>query len=113
MDYDYHSGPSQSSKQPVDQSINISPNPEFTYIPPNKVHTILNDDKNRMSVKLTDFRSYGDERAPLQKGTRSNNLVRAKCRECKEESDIHPNKLIAGTTNDKIYICPKCARSRI
>lgn len=89
-------------------AINASPNPSFTYIPPSKASKMLNDDKETMSVRLRDFPTYNDEREHKHRSTRSNKLVTAKCRECKQVDQIHPSKLIAGTTNDKIYICPKC-----
>lgn len=93
--------------RPVSGKKNISPNPDFTYIPEGR--NPLNMDKRKMKPVLRDFKTYDDEGGSKIARNRKKDSVRATCRECKKSADIHPSLVISGIDNEKTYICPKCS----
>lgn len=107
--YEFNFGGEESAEQPVivDEEVYSDEEVEHTYIPPDKKHKILNCDKEKVAVQLRDFPTYDDERKPVRRTARPNNLVNAKCISCGTVEKINPLLMIGGA-NDKKYICPKC-----
>lgn len=107
---DSHSTTTESVPQDT-KLVNISPNPEYTYIPASAENKILNGDKMPLRVVLSDFESYNDEKSPTQKAKRPTNVVSAKCIKCGSVGKTSLARVIAGvgSPNEKAYICPKCS----
>lgn len=94
------------------ETVNAAANPEFTYVNPKKKDKMINMDKRGFNARLTDFRSYGDEKEVSRSMIpRSQNKVTARCVRCSRVAQVSPLVTIAGREDgiEKSYICAKCS----
>lgn len=87
--------------------VNMSPQPDISYISPKRAANMLNIDKQSITVELNDFDSYGDEPPPKQKNKRQRFTVTSKCKFCSKVQSLDP-VLTYGVGNERTHICEKC-----
>ena len=87
--------------------VNMSPQPEISYVSPKRANRLLNIDKQKIDVVLTDFDSYGDEPPPKEKGKRQRLTVKSKCKFCSKMDSLDP-VLTFGVGNERTHVCEKC-----